>query len=45
MHIAIVVGLGNAGGSHRPLAWQRQMAALALPYGKSGSINNCLFQF
>ena len=34
MHLAMVMGLGNAGGSHGPLAWQGQMAALALPYGK-----------
>ena len=32
MYIAIVVGLGSAGGSRQPLAWQHQMAALALPY-------------
>jgi predicted nucleotidyltransferase len=29
-----------SGGSHEPLAWQGQMAALALPYGKPDRIGS-----
>jgi hypothetical protein len=35
MHLAKFVGLGNAGGSNVPQWWQRQMAVLALPHGKT----------
>jgi hypothetical protein len=40
MHLAIVIGFGNAEGSHGPLAWQGQMAALTLPYGKPDRIGS-----
>ena len=35
MHLAKFVGLGNAGGSNVPQWWQRQMAVLALPHGRT----------
>ena len=35
MHLAKFVGFGNAGGSNVPQWWQRQMAVLALPHGKT----------
>lgn len=35
MHLAKFVGLGNAGGSNGPQWYQRQMAVLALPHGKT----------
>ena len=35
MHLATFVGLGNAGGSNVPQWWQRQMAVLALPHGRT----------
>lgn len=44
MHLAKVVGLGNAGGSNEPQCWQRQMAALALPYGKTYRTGNWVLQ-
>jgi hypothetical protein len=44
IYLAMVVGLGNAGGSHETLLWQRQMAVLVLPYGKPGCTGNCLLQ-
>ena len=40
MHLAMVMDFGNAEGSHGPLAWQGQMAALALPYGKPDRIGS-----
>ena len=44
VHIAMAEGFGNAGGAHEPLAWQRQMAVLLLPYGKSERTDNSLLQ-
>jgi len=44
IHLAIVVGFRNTGGSHEPLAWQGQMAALTLPYGNPDLIGSCLLQ-
>ena len=35
MHLAKLVVLGNAGGSNVPQWWQRQMAMLALPHGRT----------
>jgi hypothetical protein len=35
MHLAKFVGLGNAGGSSVPQWYQRQMAMLALPHGRT----------
>jgi hypothetical protein len=40
MHLAKFVGLGNAGGSNVPQWWQRQMAVLALPHGKTYRTGN-----
>ena len=35
MRLAKFVGLGNAGGSNVPQWYQRQMAVLSLPHGKT----------
>jgi hypothetical protein len=35
MDLVTIVGLGNAGGSDEPQWWQRQMAVLPLPHGKT----------
>jgi hypothetical protein len=40
MHFAKFVGLGNAGGSNVPQWYQRQMAVLALPHGKTYRTGN-----
>jgi hypothetical protein len=40
MHLAKFVGLGNGGGFKEPQWWQRQMAVLPLPYGKTYRTGN-----
>ena len=41
MHLAKkFVGLENAGGSNVPQWWQRQMAVLALPHGRTYRTGN-----
>jgi hypothetical protein len=40
VNLAMFVGLGNAGGSNVPQWWQRQMAVLALPHGKTCRTGN-----
>jgi hypothetical protein len=40
MQLAKFVGLDNAGGSNVPQWYQRQMAVLALPHGKTYRTGN-----
>ena len=40
MHLAKFVGLGNAGGLNVPQWYQRQMAVLALPHGRTYRTGN-----
>jgi hypothetical protein len=40
VHLAKFVGLGNAGGSNVPQWYQRQMAVLVLPHGKTYRTGN-----
>jgi hypothetical protein len=40
MQLAKFVGFGNAGGSNVPQWYQRQMAVLALPHGKTYRTGN-----